>query len=107
MLSYLFVFLAAICSALMDTFIFRVDRSVFKKIGVKKLSPFYTFYTAKTFLGLFKLDAFHIVKLIKIVLIILAVYFYTPLFGFYDLIILWLSWFIGFELFWAKILYKP
>lgn len=107
MLSFILISLAAICSALMDTFVFRVDRSIFKNIGVDKLSPFYTFSTAKTFLGLFKIDAWHIVKIIKIAFIILAVYFYTPLFGFYDLIILWLSWFIGFELFWSKILYKP
>lgn len=107
MLSFIFIFLAAVCNAVMDTFIFRVDRSVFRKIGVEKLSPIYTWQTYGNFLGIVRLDPYHIVKFGMIGFIILAAYFYKPILGVYDLPILAACWFVGFELFWAKILYKP
>ena len=107
MLSFAFIFLAAVANAFMDTFLFRADRSIFKHIGVEKLSPMFTWKTYKNFLGIVRLDPWHIAKFGMIGFIVLAAYFYKPVFGIYDLPILAACWFVGFELFWAKILYRP
>ena len=107
MLSYLFIFLAGASNAFMDTFLFRVDRSVFKHIGAEKLSPMYTWQTYKNFLGIVRLDAWHLAKYCWLGFTLLSIYFYEPFLGFWDIIVMSLCWHIGFELFWGKILYWP
>ena len=107
MLSFALIFLAAVSCAFMDTFLFRADRSIFKQYGIEKLSPMYTWKTYKNFLGIVRLDPWHIAKFGMIGFIILAAYFYKPVYGLYDLPILAACWSIGFELFWEKILYRP
>ena len=107
MLSYLFFFLAGSANAFMDTFLFRADRSIFKHIGIEKLSPMYTWMTYKNFLGIVRLDPWHIAKYFWLGFTILAVYFYKPFLGGWDIIMFSLCWHFGFELFWSKILYKP
>jgi hypothetical protein len=106
MLSYLFIFLAGASNAFMDTFLFRVDRSVFKHIGAEKLNPFLTHATNKKFLGT-TIDSWHLVKLIMLGFITLAIVFYKPVLGLWDILILPFCWSAGFELFWSKILYRP
>ena len=106
MLSYLFIFLAAYCNVVIYTFVFRVDRSIFKHIGAEKLNPFLTNATHKKFLGT-TIDPFHIVKLVMIGFIALSIAFYKPVLGYWDILVLPFMWSFGFELFWSKILYKP
>ena len=107
MLSYLFIFLAGASNAFMDTFLFRVDRSVFKHIGIEKLSPMYTWQTYKNFLGIVRLDPWHIAKYGMLGFITLAAVYYAPVLGLWDILILPFCWSAGSELFWAKILYRP
>lgn len=107
MLSYLFIFLAGASNAFMDTFLFRVDRSIFKHIGIEKLSPMYTYKTYKNVLGIVRLDPWHIAKYAMIGFITLAAVHYAPVLGLWDILILPFCWSAGFELFWGKILYKP
>ncbi len=107
MLSYLFIFLAGASNAFMDTFLFRVDRSVFKRIGIAKLSPMYTWQTYKNFLGIVRLDPWHLAKFCWLGFTLLSIYFYEPFLGFWDIFALSICWHVGFELFWAKILYRP
>lgn len=106
MISFILIFLAAASEAFMDTFIFRADRSVFKNI-VDKVNPFLTYKTTPLFLGWMRFDPWHIAKLIRNAFIYFAVIFYSPVFGIYDVAIVAACWFIGFELFWGKILYRP
>ena len=107
MLSYLFFFLAGSANAFMDTFLFRADRSIFKHIGIEKLSPMYTWMTYKPFLGIVRLDFWHIAKYFMMGFFALAVYFGGSKLGFWDLLIYPMCWHFGFTLFWDYILYRP
>ncbi len=106
MWSFILIFLAGSSEAFMDTFLFRVDRSVFKKIGIEKLSPMFTWKTYKPFLGWMRLDPWHIAKTARNVFFYFAIILYVPVTGLWDVFILPICWFCGFELFWSKILYK-
>jgi hypothetical protein len=63
-LTYIFFTLAGCSNAFMDTFLFRADRSIFKKWGIEKLSPMFTYLTHKNFLGIVRLDPWHIAKFV-------------------------------------------
>jgi len=106
MLPYLFFFLAAVSNAFMDTFTFRPDRSVFKNM-IEKVSPMYTWQTHKNFLGIVRLDPFHIAKYFMMGFFALSVYFGGTKLGLWDLLIYPMCWHIGFTLFWDYILYRP
>jgi hypothetical protein len=106
MLPYLFFFLAAVSNAFMDTFTFRPDRSIFKNM-VEKVSPMHTWQTYENFLRIVRLDPFHIAKYCMMGFFTLAVYFGGSNFGWLDLLIYPMCWFVGFELFWSVILYRP
>jgi hypothetical protein len=106
MLSYLFFFLAGSANAFMDTVTFRPDRSVFKNM-VEKVSPMHTYLTYKPFLGIVRLDFWHLAKYCMMGFFALAVYFGGNRLGFWDLLIYPMCWHIGFESFWGYILYRP
>lgn len=105
-LPYIFFFLAAASNAVMDTFTFRPDRSIFKNM-VEKVSPMYTWMTYKNFLGIVRLDPWHIAKYFMMGFFALAVYFGGNNLGFWDLLIYPLCWHAGFTLLWDYILYRP
>ena len=110
-LTYIFFTLAGCSNAFMDTFLFRADRSVFKKYGIEKLSPMFTYLTHKNFLGIVRLDPWHIAKFIWLGFMTLSAVtagVYGAAFGWWGLLIYpFICWFIGFESFWKYILYRP
>lgn len=109
-LTYIFFFLAGCSNAFMDTFVFRVDRSVFKHIGIEKLSPLYTHWTTKKMFGM-NIDPWHITKTIWLGFMTLSVVtagVYGAALGWWGLLIYpVICWHFGFELFWKYILYRP
>lgn len=106
-LTYIFFFLAGCSNAFMDTFLFRSDRSVFKKLGPEKLSPMYTYWTHKKFLGT-TIDPWHIAKFVWLGFMTLSLVSASELgaaFGWWGLLIYpFICWHFGFELFWKYIL---
>lgn len=109
MYSYLFFFLAAVSHAFTETFIFRSDRSVFKNIA-DKVNPFKTAQTYSNFLGIVRLDPYHIIKFATIFFLIfsiVSVSYFSYEFSVWSILIYGACWFVGFEIFWAKILYRP
>lgn len=110
-LTYIFFTLAGCSNAFMDTFLFRADRSVFKKYGIEKLSPMFTYLTHKNFLGIVRLDPWHIAKFVWLgfmTLSLVSAGVYGAAFGWWGLLIYpVICWHFGFELFWKYILYRP
>ena len=110
-LTYIFFTLAGCSNAFMDTFLFRADRSIFKKYGIEKLSPMFTWMTYKNFLGIVRLDPWHIAKFVWLgfmTLSLVSASEFGAAFGWWGLLIYpIICWHFGFELFWKYILYRP
>lgn len=104
MLPYLFISIAAIFNAVMDTLWTKFPTSVFKSLNPKWWNPNESWKHYPNFLGWVRLDAFHIFKAGMIGCISLSICFYEPVFGYYDIILIPCIWSINFELFYSKLL---
>jgi len=60
----------------------------------------------KNFLGIMRLDAYHLFKLGMVICLIFSIHFHKELVWFIDLPLLWMGWFSGFESIW-KLLARP
>lgn len=109
-LTYIFFFLAGCANAFMDTFVFRVDRSVFKHLGNEKVNPLHTHWTTKKVFGM-NIDPWHLAKIIWMGFMTLSAVTagaYGAAFGWWGLLIYpILCWHFGFVIFWQHILYRP
>ena len=121
MLSLIFIFLAGVCNSIMDVVSFRYEVSFFKKFSKKWFDPKISwtnkwkdgnpnkgekFIGSSTVLVSFT-DAWHFFKSLMIFFIILGIVFYKPLINNYiDMIILYGTFTVTFELFWSKIWIK-
>jgi hypothetical protein len=102
----LFISIAAILNAIMDTLWTHYTISVFKNLDPKWWNPNQSWIYVKNWLGWVRFDAWHIAKFGMIGNIAMAVYFYRPIFGIFDIISITLIWCISFELFYSLILKK-
>ena len=96
MISFIFFSLIALTKAFIDTIVFRSGKSIFPAAW----SPFTTYSTTSLFLGLYRLDPFHIAGFAMIAFIIGAIKTYVPVFGFLDIAVFLFLWGIFFEIPW-------
>ena len=122
MISYILIILASICNAIMDVISFHYDNSIFNKLNRKfwdasiSWKNKYVDYDKgdkrrKKLLGIniapAFTDAWHFFKSLMIVLIVLAVVMYNPLFGkIIDFFAIGLIWNLCFGLFYNVIFKK-
>lgn len=123
MISIILLVLAGICNACMDVVQFHFSLSLFSrlknqewinpKISYKNKWNYESgFIKGEKFFGsstifVFVTDLWHFAKALMLLLIMLAIVFYQPMFKWYfDIIILYASFTITFELFYSKILVK-
>lgn len=123
MISIFFLIFAGICNACMDVLRFKFSNSIFFNCKNQQwINPQVSFYNkwkyvngmwkgekffgSSTFL-VFVTDLWHFSKALMILLIMFAIVFYQPMFKWYfDIIILYASFTITFELFYSKIFLK-
>jgi len=103
MLAYFFISLAAIFNAIMDTLWTKYGISVFKNLNPNWWNPNESWKYYKNFLGIVRLDAWHIAKYGMLGCITLAVINYNCFFV-WDMLLLPIVWSISFELFYSLIL---
>jgi hypothetical protein len=120
MLGLLFIFLAGVCNSIMDVLSFRYEISIFNKLDNDKwFNPKISWknkwkddFKSEKFLGsstvfVMFIDAWHFFKFLMLSFIVLSIIFYTTLINNYiDIMILYLTFTITFELFWSKIWIK-
>jgi hypothetical protein len=106
MITYILIALAAMFNAIMDTLWTHFSTSIFKGLKVEWWNPNYSWMSVKNFLGIVRLDAWHLAKYGMLFSIVSACVFYQPVLGLYDLLILPLIWSITFELFYSYIFKK-
>lgn len=103
-LSFIFISLAAIFNAIMDTLLWHFSNSVFKNLSPTWWNPNYSWMNVKSFLGIVRLDAWHLAKYGMLFSICLSIFFYKRIFSYWDLLILSMCWSISFEIFFSFIL---
>jgi len=123
MISYILVILASVCNAVMDVSSFHYDNSVFNKLNRKfwdgsiSWKSKYVDYDKgderrKKIFGLFNYpvqltDSFHLFKSLMIILLVLAIVLYKPLFNIWiDFICMGLVWNMTFSFFYNVIFKK-
>jgi len=111
MLSIIFIILAAICNAVMDTLSFHFSSSIFSKKKPNFWDPNISWRFAKK-IGGYKLDAWHLFKSSMIVFLVISIIIYN-IFPFPSIIkwyfqvpILGVAWNLTFNLFFNKIFTK-
>lgn len=103
MLTYLFIAFAAIFNAIMDTLWTKFPTSVFKRFNPNWWNPNESWKHYPNFLGIVRLDAWHIAKYGMLGGITLAIINYNSFFV-WDLLLLPCIWSISFELFYSYLL---
>ena len=122
MISYILIILASICNAIMDVISFHYDDSIFNKLNPKYWNPQISWKNKyidwdngnkerKKFLGVniapAFTDAWHFFKSLMIVLMVLAIVLYKPLFGqIIDFFVIGLIWNLCFSFFYNVIFKK-
>jgi len=96
-LSFIFFALAATSNGVMDTLLWHFKDSVFKNLKVEWWNPNYSWMSVNNFLGIVRLDAWHLAKYCWLGFTILSIVFYKPVFGYWDVLIFSAIWFVGFE----------
>ena len=92
-----FIILAAFFNAIMDVAENEnANSSILKNLNPKFWHKRVSWQHAKRVFG-YKFDAWHIAKTLMIVSLILAVYFYEPLFGLYDILFMGIAWNVSFN----------
>lgn len=97
--------MAAAFNGVMDTLLWHFKDSVFKNLKIEWWNPNYSWMSVKNFLGIVRIDAWHLAKYCWIVFTILSIVFYKPIFGFWTPMAYPVIWFLGFETTY-KLLYK-
>jgi len=100
----LFLALAAICNAIMDTLKDHYEISIFHSWNKYFFNPQYSWNYRKKFLGIVELDAYHIVKYAFLFFIFLTAHYYKSYFGWVDIGLMFVWWSFWFELFYSKLL---
>lgn len=122
MLSLILIFLAGVCNSIMDVLSFRYEISRFDKLENDKwFNPSISWKNkwkdgdskkGERFLGsstvfVFLTDAWHFFKTLMLLLIAVSIIFYKPMINSYiDIIIIYGTFTVTFELFWSKIWIK-
>jgi hypothetical protein len=99
MTSYLFIILAAFFNAVMDVLLWHFDKSIFSKYNSKWWNPSISWQYVKLTFNWMRFDAWHIAKTAMLLSLFAAVHFYTPVFGWLDIFIMWFVWGVVFESF--------
>lgn len=115
-LAYLFVYLAANFNAICETLSFHFKTSVFQDKDPKKWNPNVDWQYINNFLGIMRIEPYHISKTIQLILLAWYGHFHTQVHFdislesiFYlslDTSVFFFSWFVGFEPLW-RILKRP
>jgi hypothetical protein len=103
-LPFIFLALAASFNGVMDTLLWHYPKSVFKNLPIEWWNPNYSWMSVKNFLGIVRLDAWHLAKYGMLFSICLAIFTYKSVFGYWDILIMPCIWSISFELFYSFIL---
>ena len=126
MISCIFFFLAAICSAIMDNLSQHWFKSKFKKFNNQWWNPeiswknkyingdwkngekhIFIYKFIKIKYPIILTDAWHFFKFLMVFCIVLATTTYTPFLGFFiDVLLLGLVWILTFNIFYDKVLIK-
>ena len=99
MTSYIFIILAAFFNAVMDVLLWHFDKSIFSKYNAKWWNPSISWQYVKLTFNWMRFDAWHIAKTAMLLSLFAAVHFYTPVFGWLDIFIMWFVWGVVFESF--------
>jgi len=102
----LYLILAAIFNAMMDTLTHHFDTSVFKGLNPKWWNPNVSWQYNNNFLGIVRLDAWHLAKFGMIGSICMAMISYHQILGNFSIFVLPIIWSVTFETFY-KLLRKP
>jgi hypothetical protein len=100
MLTYIFIAIAASFNAVMDTLWTKFPTSVFKDLNYKWWNPNESWKHYPNFLGIVRLDAWHIAKYGMLGGITLAIMTYSTV-HLYDIILIPCIWSVFFELFYS------
>jgi len=105
-LSYVFFFLGGLFLGICDTLCFHFKVSIFKNLKSDYWNPFESAGVMKNFLGIVRLDPYHLSKYLALFCFAYAAIFYKPLFQpwYLDIIGLVCSYGLGFEIFFSKLL---
>lgn len=106
-LSFIFFALAAASNGVMDTLLWHFKDSVFKNLDIYWWNPLYSWMKVKNFLGIVRIDGWHIAKYGWLGFTILAIVFYQPIFGWWTPLVYPIIWFIGFEIPYNLLYKKP
>lgn len=94
----IFIAITAIFNGVMDTLLWHFYTSVFRDLNPRWWNPSISWQYQKNFLGIVRLDAWHLAKYGMLLGIIGAAEFGTRTLGWWDVPLAFVSWFIGFEL---------
>jgi len=103
--------MAGICNAVMDKLTYHYDTSIFCNLKPEFWNPSVSWknhkgnYLLSTVFVMFT-DAWHLSKFLMIISLCMGVYFYTPFCGMFDIVLLYLSFTVTFELFFSVLLEK-
>lgn len=104
MISLILIIIAAICNAVMDVL---ENENFHTSIFMNKNQRFWykreSWKYAKM-IGGYRLDAWHLFKSAMVVLLITAIVFYSPMYGWIDFIIYGIAWNIVFNFFYNNVL---
>lgn len=107
-LSFVFIFLAAVCNAVMDTLEHHYSTSIFRSSNENFWNPKVSWNKGVNFFGSWggprwmTMDAWHISKTLMLIFFVLAIATYTAAPQF--LLLSPIVWFIGFEMFYSLLL---
>ena len=104
-LPYILFFIAAMFNAVSETLKFHFKTSVFQTLDPKKWDVNVNWQYINNFLGIMRIEPYHIAKTMMLGCFVLAVYFHQEP-NLIDIPILWGCWFIGFESIW-RLLSRP
>lgn len=106
MISYILISFAAFFGAVMDVLLWRFDKSIFSRYDAKWWNPTISWMYVKLTFNWMRFDAWHIAKTAMLLLIMAAIYCYSPLLGWLDILGLYFVWGVVFELFYSRLLLK-
>ena len=110
LISIFLIILSSIFEAAKDTLVQHYSKSIFyswpRWFSSNWQAKYKVYNKTLRFIYIPISDFWHFSKTCQIVCYFLAIYFYIPVFGFYDLIILWGARGIVFEIFYSKIFIK-
>jgi hypothetical protein len=103
MMTYIFILIAAIFNAIMDTLWTKYNQSIFKGLNPNWWNPNESWKHMSNWMGWVRFDAWHIAKFGMIGCITLSIVSYNT-FSIYDIVLIPSIWSFSFELFYSKIL---